>query len=259
MPATHLPEAGDTADIPSGAFEEEYSGSDLTTLTGTLTIDSGASADFDHMVLSAAPGGSGGVITGAGDFSIGVDGGHSDDYLTWSSGSMTGSGSTIIGPNATLTLSGIGTVGRDLDNHGKIVWPVGGTVGFGSGVTIHNEKDGVLDFENTSGSFVPSVSNDGLLEVAAGVLSMAGTFAQSSTGTLQNDITSGTSWGKLKVSDSATLDGTVQAQLEDGYQPPSGTAFDVLDFASSSGQFATVDPQGWSAEYNPTDVELVSP
>lgn len=93
-----------------------------------------------------------------------------------------------------------------------------------------------------------------LLEVA-----MAGTFTQSNTGTLQSDMASGSSWDTLKVTGSATLDGTVQAQLENGYQPPSGTAFDVLDFASSSGQFATVDPQGWSAMSPPTDVELVSP
>jgi hypothetical protein len=32
----------------------------------------------------------------------------------------------------------------------------------------------------------------------------------------------------------------------------------VLTFASSSGQFATVSPSGWTAQYDPTDVMLVS-
>ncbi|HEY7315597.1 MAG TPA: hypothetical protein VH643_40085, partial [Gemmataceae bacterium] len=202
-------------------------------------------------------GSGGGVITGAGDFSIDADGGGSNDYLTWTSGSMTGTGTTTIGPNATMTLSGTGMMARDLDNHGTVVWSAGGEFGYGSGVTLHNEKDGTFDFEG--GALLPEVDNDGMLEVAAGVTPTVTTFTQSSTGTLQSDIASASSFGKLKVTGSATLDGTLQAELEDGYQPPSGTSFEVLDFASSSGQFADVEPQGWSATYDPTDVKLVSP
>jgi hypothetical protein len=85
------------------------------------------------------------------------------------------------------------------------------------------------------------------------------TITQSSTGTLQSDIAIDNSYGALGVTGTAALDGTLQAELENGYQPPSGKAFDVLDFASSSGQFADVEPQGWSADYNPTSVDLVAP
>ncbi|HEY7314785.1 MAG TPA: hypothetical protein VH643_35885, partial [Gemmataceae bacterium] len=161
----------------SGAFEEEFSANDVTTLTGTLTIDSGATADFDHLVLAEAPGGSSaGVITGAGDFSIDADGGGSNDYLTWTAGTMTGTGLTTIGPNATLTLSGLGMMGRDLDNHGKVVWSATGGIGFSAGLTLHNEKDGTFDFEG--GATLPEVDNDGMLEVAAGVTPTVATFTQ---------------------------------------------------------------------------------
>jgi hypothetical protein len=245
-------------------FTEEWSPNDLTTLAGpgTLIVASGASADFDHMVIMG-----GGVVTGPGDFSIGADGLHTGNYLTWDSGTMSGTGTTTIGPYATLTIPGDATGdtldSRTLDNHGLVSWAGALTIADGSGnggPTIHNEKDGTFDVESGSGSSapIPTFTNDGMLEVESGATLMADTFTQSSTGTLQSDIAGDSDFGTVAVTGTATLDGTLQANLENGYQPPSGTKFAVLTFGSSSGQFADVKPDGWSANYDPTDVTLVS-
>jgi hypothetical protein len=156
---------------------------------------------------------------------------------------------------------------RTLDNHGTVLW--GGPVTLADssgngGPTIHNESDGTFDVESGSSSAaIPTFLNDGMLELEPGntfgeVLYIS-TFTQSSTGTLQIDIANGFPTGALSISGTATLDGTLQAQLENGYQPPSGTHFKVLTFASNSGQFATVQPSGWSAQYDSTSVSLVAP
>jgi hypothetical protein len=245
------------------SFVEEWSPNDLTTLAGpgTLIVASGSSADFDHMVIMG-----GGIVTGAGDFSIGADGLHTGNYLTWESGTMSGTGTTTIGPYATLSIPGDATGdtldSRTIENHGLVSWAGALTIADSSGnggPTFHNEKDGTFDVESSGGSApIPTFTNDGMLEVASGGLMMVDTFTQSSTGTLQSDIAADSDFGMLSVTGTATLDGTLQANLEDGYQPPSGTKFAVMTFGSSSGQFADVKPDGWSAEYDPTSISLVS-
>ncbi len=191
----------------------------------------------------------GATVTGPGDFSIGANGTNTGDYLTWS-GTMSGTGTTTIGPYATLTIGGGATLdSRTLDNHGTVSWTTALLTADSSGnggPTIHNEKDGTIDYEDGSGgsSSIPTFLNDGMLEVGAVPSLLAGTFAQSSTGTLQSDIADASDFGALSVSGTATLDGTVKANLENGYQPPSGMSFKVLTFGSSSGQFADVKPDG---------------
>lgn len=238
-------------------FEEEFSDSDSTTLTGTFTIDSGVSADFDHLILAAGSG-SGGVITGAGDLSINDGGVDNGDYLKWLNGTIGAGGDFTIGTNATLYVMGLGTLDRNLDVEGTVECPSGAEFSFGSGIEVHVEKGGLFDFENSGGATISTFDNDGTLEVGAGDTLTIDTFTQSSTGTLQSNLASATSYGVVKVTGTATLDGTLDGDLAGGYQPPSGTSFDVLNFASSSGQFATIDPQGWSANYSSGSVDLVA-
>ncbi|MGH7224164.1 MAG: hypothetical protein ACRELF_13115, partial [Gemmataceae bacterium] len=244
--------------ITDFGFQEEFSANDVTTLTGKLTIDSGASADFDHLILTAAPYFSGGVITGAGDLSINADGVQSGDYLKWIDGTISGSGDLSIGSYATLYLMGTGMLGRDVAVQGTMECPNLGEYGCGSGTEIDVEKGGLFDYENSDWCYVPTINNAGTVEVGAGDTLAIGTFTQASTGTLQCNLASDTSYGCVDVSGTATLDGTLDGNLEGGYQPSSGTSFDVLNFSSSSGQFATIEPQGWNANYNSTSVDLVS-
>ena len=199
------------------------------------------------------------IITGAGELSIGAAGTNTGDYLQFKNGTIS-TGKTTIGPYATLYLlgTGTGTIGGDLENHGLVDWQDGSTITFADGSTVDNQKGAVFDFENSLGGTISTFNNAGTPELGAGDTLTAGTFTQVSTGTLQSDIASATSYGSLSVTGTATLDGTLKGQLENGYQPPSGTSFKVLTFGSRSGQFATVSPSGWTAQYDASDVMLVS-
>jgi hypothetical protein len=115
----------------------------------------------------------------------------------------------------------------------------------------------LLDFQASSGGFIPTLNNQGTVDVGAGDTLTVDTYTQFDNSFLQIDIGSASSYGVLNVQGTATLAGTLEANLQNNYQPPGGSSFDVLNFASSSGQFSTVNPEGWSAEYNPTSVDLV--
>lgn len=217
-----------------------------TTLTDTLTIDSGGSADLDALTLSGK-----GTITGAGDVTL-----EGDCYCT--GGTIGGSGSLTVGGAGTLYVTGSGTLDRDLDVEGTVQWESSGMT-FGTGVVIDIEEPGYFNYEESHAS-LPALSNDGTLEIGTDDILALASFTQSSSGTLQIDIASDSpsGYGFLMVSGLATLDGTLKANLENGYQPPSGTSFDVLNFGSRSGEFATVDPQGWSADYGSTSMDLIA-
>jgi hypothetical protein len=229
-----------------------------TTLTGTLTIDSGATDDFDHLILGVLPS-SPGTITGAGDLSINASGLGSGDYFKWMDGDVSGTGTLTIGPYATFYLLGTGTLYRELENQGIVDWEGNGGVFF-SGVTVNNDPGALFDYETPGPGFVSVFNNSGTLELGAYALAplTVGTFTQTNEGTLQSDIASATSYGTLSVLGSATLAGTVDGYLLGTYQPPAGTSFGILSFASSSGQFTSVEPLGWSAVYSSTSVDLVS-
>jgi hypothetical protein len=229
-----------------------------TTVTGTLTINGGATDDFDHLILGVLPSNPG-TITGAGDLSINASGLGSGDYFKWMYGDVSGTGILTIGPYATFYLLGTGTLYRELENQGIVDWEGNGGVFF-SGVTVNNDPGALFDYQTPGPGFVSVFNNSGTLELGAYALEplTVGTFTQTNEGTLQSDIASATSYGTLSVLGSATLAGTVDGYLLDNYQPPAGTSFGILGFASSSGQFTTVEPLGWSAVYSSTSVDLVS-
>lgn len=144
---------------------------------------------------------------------------------------------------ASASIGGTGSI--DWNNH-EFNWE-GGTIGglTGGGFTI----DGNCDF-TTTGSATKTLATN-MINIGSGTADFGG------RGILQSDLASASSYGVVDVSGSATLAGTLQGQLENGYQPAPGTSFDVLNFGSSSGQFGTVNPEEWYANYNPTSVDLV--
>jgi hypothetical protein len=235
---------------------------------GPLTVDTNLLANKPEFVLQGADGTNSGAIgdTGSIDWwnnefdwqggTIGLSGGLTIDNNA--DFKLTGAAPKTLSTTLTNSGGGTGTMSGDLENYGSVDRQDGSSIGFADGSTVDNAKGAVFDFENSLGGTITTFNNDGTLELGAGDTLTAGTFTQSSTGTLQSNIASATSYGSLSVTGSATLDGTLQGQLENGYQPPSGTSFQVLTFGSSSGQFATVSPSGWTAQYDPTDVMLVS-
>ena len=76
--------------------------------------------------------------------------------------------------------------------------------------------------------------------------------------------TAGTAFDQLKVSGSATLDGTVAVSLINGYAPAAGTTVPFLTYGSESGSFATVtdtnlhDSIGFSVSYDSGDAIITT-
>jgi RHS repeat-associated protein len=150
-----------------------------------------------------------GLLTGAGDLTI-------TNVLVWTGGVMSGTGATNLAAGSTLTLSGTADKvlgGRTLNLAGTLL---------GSGTIIGN------------------VVNSGQID-ATGILTIQGNYTQTSQGTLNITIggtTAGTDYNQLTVTGLATLDGTLNVELTNGYMPNVGDSFQVLLFGSRSGDFA---------------------
>jgi hypothetical protein len=99
-----------------------------------------------------------------------------------------------------------------------------------------------------------------------GTLTVSGNYTQSSSGALSVDIgghTPGTQYDQLNLTGSgaASLGGTLNVSLANGFIPVGGDSFTIMSFASRSGTFGTLNvpalAQGcWLPVYNPTSVIL---
>jgi len=64
----------------------------------------------------------------------------------------------------------------------------------------------------------------------------------------------------VSISGSATLGGTLDVTLINAFTPGVGNSFQVLNYGSRSGTFATIDGHGqtYTPNYNPTNLTLVA-
>jgi hypothetical protein len=148
-----------------------------------------------------------GEITGAADLTIA-------NTLLWTGGTMSGTGSTNLAAGSTLTLRGTGNLGgRTLNLDGTLVG---------------------------SGTLLGTVINAGQIELT-GILTIQGSYTQTAQGTLNvtlSGTTAGTDYGQLIITGLATLDGTLNITLANGFTPNVGDSFQILLFGSRSGDFA---------------------
>lgn len=220
--------------VAAGSCAVSLSTAGNRTLTATYVGDtnynaSPASAGVPHAV---------GTVTWTGATSTAFATG-----TNWNTGQAPGAGDTVIIPTGvtnqpaisgatslsnlsvaagrTLTVNSTLTVSGTLTNNGTIQ---------GTGTIVNN-------FSN-AGSVAPGLS--------PGILTVSGTYAN--TGSL--DIELGGTAGpgvnpnghdQLVVSGAATLGGTLNVTLTNGYTPVNGDTFVIVDAASSSGTFATVN------------------
>jgi hypothetical protein len=98
-----------------------------------------------------------------------------------------------------------------------------------------------------------------------GLLAITGAYTQTSTGSLNISIgglTAGTQFGQLNVTQSASLAGTLNLSLINGFVPNIGDTFKILNASSVSGTFATVNTtcidssEQFSVTYEANDVLL---
>jgi hypothetical protein len=85
--------------------------------------------------------------------------------------------------------------------------------------------------------------NAGLLHTGTGsLISVTGDFTQSAAGAIQVELAgaAASEFGRVTVSGIATLDGTLNLQFANGFEPAVGATFPVLTYASRIGQFGAI-------------------
>jgi hypothetical protein len=99
------------------------------------------------------------------------------------------------------------------------------------------------------GNLNGNTSNSGTLNIGdavkqAGAETVTGTYTQNAAGALAIDIggtTAGTQFDQLTITGAASLNGTLNLDLINGFVPTMTETFDIINFASLTGTFATVN------------------
>jgi len=97
-----------------------------------------------------------------------------------------------------------------------------------------------------SGTISGDLNNDATVSPgnSPGVMAIEGDYTQGDNGTLLIELAgtgAGTDYDRLQVGGEVSLDGTLEISLIDGFQPAPGDTFDILDFASLTGDFDEVN------------------
>jgi hypothetical protein len=251
--------------VIGGTFK--FTDADIRTNAATIVLDGAASQIINQASANALANFS--TNTASGSFTI-----QNGRNFT-SPGAFNNAGSVTIGDGSTFTATGGYTqsTGATYVSAGAALTSTGGVniqggVLSGSGtinasVTIQN--GGTLSGSETING---NVTNAGLIEVggagATGVLMINGNYTQTGTGILNIEIggaSAGSGFDQLRVSSTATLGGTLNVSLLNGYVPPHGTTFQILTFGSrgsSTFQTTNIDPAFQDPVYNQGDVTLIA-
>src|SRR5205807_108690 len=150
--------------------------------------------------------------------------------------SFSNAGTIIVGSGSTFTVGGTGAYSQ-----------TGGASRFQGGTLI---ASGALSLTGGTltgtGTISGNVVNSSQMTPgsAPGILNITGDYTQTNAGALNIEIgglTPGTQFDQLKISGAATLNGTLNLSLLNAFAPQNGNTFQVLTFASHSGQFAIIN------------------
>ena len=175
---------------------------------------SGPTVSFNNVATTINGSMSDGKLSGTGDFTI-------TSSFAWTSGAMSGSGTTIVAAGAQLNIAGDNALSlglnltpdehghnRTLDNQGQITWSgLGGGLMEGAG-TIDNYGT----FTKNDGSTVALnvvFNNYSTVAVQAGTLQLGGGGAADSTFTINQNATLEFTAGAYTIDDDITTTGTV--------------------------------------------------
>ncbi|HTS11493.1 MAG TPA: PEP-CTERM sorting domain-containing protein [Candidatus Limnocylindrales bacterium] len=211
-------------------------------VTGSIINETGATISLDANYLDNY-----GAITNNGAITITNNSGVGNLY---NAGTITNNGSIANNGGALFVETG-GTLtnsagSRFVQTAGQMI--VNGTVNSVPAVQI---QGGTL---SGLGTINGNVNNSGgsveAGEGLGGTFTINGDYTQGTAGMLQVDLANGSLYGVLDVSGLATLDGIVDFDAISGFAPVAGDDFTFLYFGSLSGEFASVEFDGWTC---PTD------
>ena len=163
-----------------------------------------------------------------------------------------------------------------LTNYGTVTWSGGTLYGY-AGTVFYNaglwdaQADNSMNSASSSPLFINTgtfrksggtgtttigwpFTNAGILSAQIGTISLSGSYDLAG-GTLKFGLNSLADYGKISLSGSATLTGTLAANLNSGYYPVKGDSFNVLSYGSQTGAFANFalpPKQAWSTNYGAT-------
>jgi hypothetical protein len=203
---------------------------------------------------------SGGSLGGAGGLTLG-------GTSVWTGGVMNGPGTTFIAAGAQLSVDTPGQNGllhRSITNDGTLTWNQASLALF-NGVRITNNAAGSFEIQSnlaiTNSSDGPNLlTNAGTLSKTGpgGAIMLSGGIDLATTGTIELRLGEGANSDSI-VSDAAgVFGGTLNVLLHSGFVPTVGQQFNVLQFGSRTGTFATINGNGvtYDALYTPTGLTL---
>ncbi len=142
----------------------------------------------------------GGTIDGAGLLSLRTN-------FTWSAGTLSGTGTTLLESGVALLISGSSskTLNRRLDNHGTVTFTgTGSLLGNTTDTVVNNYSDGIFDIQVASGTMLGTTAvftNAGTLKKSVGSSMVILAAALHSTGTVYVEL------GNLSLTGGGTLAG----------------------------------------------------
>jgi hypothetical protein len=275
--------SGNTATAYFGGGGGIWSNGMLTVTNSTLSDNhcgggGGGIASSDRTLtvtgctLSGNSGGDGGGISAGGNGSVGIltvtdsilSGNSSDEYGGGISNeydfgvTLTVTGCTLSGNSAYYGGGGISNdfaAGGTLTVTGCTI--SGNSAYYGGGILSLYSTLTVTDSTlsgNTARGGGSGIYNDYGRVAVRGIVTIDGDYTQAAGGTLDiriGGLQAGADYDQLVVTGLATLGGTLQINLVNGYQPQSGDQFQPLLFGSGSGTFAhyTGDVGGFAFLY----------
>jgi autotransporter-associated beta strand protein len=221
-----------------------YEGASVTgslPTTTNVTIASGATLDLNGVTqqIDALTGPAGSIIALGGGRLVVNTSAHSVF-----SGTITGGGALTKGSPGAMTLTGASVfAGGTTVDGGTLVANNASGSATGSGPVAVAFGSTLAGFGRIGGS----VTNDGVVNPnivnvgsdADGLL-LAQNYTQQPDGKIKIDLASPTDFGRLTVTGQATLAGTLELALADGFVP-APASFDILDWGTLVGNFDTIE------------------
>jgi hypothetical protein len=250
-----------TATLSGGNYDVagtfEFDAADIQTNAANITLATPSSQILDlsgnNALANFSTNASAGVLTLLDGKQLSTAGAFSNQgSVTINNASVFGT--TVFGAIGAYTQSGDGAV-TTLVSGGVLV---ARSLSVGSGTTL--EGTGIVDCSITnSGAVNPGTST------VPGQISIDGTYSQTATGALNEKLggTTANTFDQLIVNGAGVaLAGTINVSAVNGYSPVIGDAFQIIDYASESGDFATDNGYKLGGglaiveDFNPTNLTL---
>jgi hypothetical protein len=230
---------------------------------GSLSILSGSSLDNAGLTVVVGANGGNGSFRVSGANSLFLSFSTTTAFVGQDSSGNAGTGTLQVDTNGTITLTSTLTVASggtlnvlsggtlsapsiNLSSAGSVNL-TGGTVNLTGGTLT----DAALTLPNTTtlegtGSLTGNLSSFGVVSPgdAPGILTVDGNYTENSSGTLDIGIggtTLGTQYDQLKIDEAASLSGSLDITLLNGFVPAIGNQFDIIAFGSETGSFSLIE------------------